>query len=170
MRLLVLHLERVDLANEGMKALARVVEVGSFVGLETLICSGYSTDTWNYYNNLGVKEEEIAVADEGARALIEAVVAGGREGGRRKKTEAQGGSLLPKLLMVHLTVLGRAVTSSTLLTLVRALSRACPLLERLHLMPCWDPDPFGDMEAALKRAADGWVKAANFRRNWGKSS
>jgi len=51
---------------------------------------------------------------------------------------------------------------------VRALSRACPLLERLHLMPCWDPDPFGDMEAALKRAADGWVKAANFRRSTGE--
>lgn len=67
------------------------------------------------------------------------MASGDREGGIGEKAEAQGGALLPKLLMVHLTVLGRAVTFRTLLSLVEVFSEACPLLERLHLMPCWVP-------------------------------
>lgn len=50
-RLSVLHLEMVEFGNEGMKAVARVVEVGNCILLETLICSGYHSETWDYYDN-----------------------------------------------------------------------------------------------------------------------
>ena len=131
----ILHMDRVGMGDEGMKALASAVHAGKFVRLESLRCLGTDSKTWINSDNEEGWEVTVAkkmVADEGMRALAEAMAGGRREEGNERRGEAQRGFVLPELLSVHLTVLGDEATMPQVIALVDALFWACPLLEELH--------------------------------------
>jgi len=110
MRLSILHMEKVGMGDGGIKALASAVHAGKFVRLEKLYCLGMDSKTWiNSDNEEGgemVVIKKRLVTDEGMRAFAEAMADGRREEGNERMGEAQRGFVLPKLLRVHLTLLG----------------------------------------------------------------
>ena len=107
MWLSILHMEKVGMGDEGMRALARAV-AEKFVRLEKLHCIGTMCDNW--VDSDEEEEEEpvrpiITVLDEGVRALAEAMA-----GGRREEGNTQGRMPLPKLLTLIFNVLGLEAT------------------------------------------------------------
>ena len=109
---------------------------------------------------------EFAVTDEGVRALSAALAGGGGARGDERKGSTQARLLLPKLLSITLTVLGKGATMPGMTSLVHALLWACPLLEELKMTPCWDPAARDTdlMREATELAMSDMVSAANARR------